>query len=83
MTEYKFYDDHLFILYLNIARFRRERGWAQEQLTEKAGIRVHYLASLEALNSDAEPSLRVQCNLAYALGVEPSDLTEMDGGVVW
>ncbi|MCI8360012.1 MAG: helix-turn-helix transcriptional regulator [Clostridiales bacterium] len=82
MTEFKFYDDHLFILHLNIARFRRERGWTQEQLAEKAGVSVSYLASLEAPNSDIAPSFRVQCNLAYALGVEPSDLTEMDGEVV-
>ena len=82
MTEYKFYDDHLFIFHLNLARIRRERGLTQEQLAEKAGVSASHLASLEAPNSSAAPSFKVQCSLAYALGVEPSDLTEMDWEVM-
>ncbi|MCI8359914.1 MAG: helix-turn-helix transcriptional regulator [Clostridiales bacterium] len=82
MTKRKFYEDCLFILHLNIARFRRERGWTQEQLAERAGISVRYIASLEAPYSHAEPSFRVLCQLAFALGVQVSDLTRIDRDTV-
>ncbi len=82
MSQFKFYDDHLFVLHLNITRFRRERGWTQGELAKKAGISVSHLAGLEAPNSDAEPSFKVLCNLAYALDIEPSDLTKVDREVI-
>ncbi|MCI8361209.1 MAG: helix-turn-helix transcriptional regulator [Clostridiales bacterium] len=78
MTKYKFYDDCLFILHLNITRFRRERGWAQEQLAERAGVSVRHLANLEAPHSSAAPSFAVLCRLAYALGIEPSALIQAE-----
>lgn len=83
VTAFKFYQDHLFVLRLNITRFRRERGWTQEQLAENAGISVRHLAALEAPHSHTEPSFKMLCRLAFALGVTVSDLTKIDRDAIW
>lgn len=74
----EFYQDHLFTLRLNIARRRKELGWTQEMLAEKANISVGYLASIEAPHSDAVPSFEMICLLAFHLGLEPAELLFMD-----
>ena len=74
----KFCNNHLFLLHLNITRFRRERGWTQEQFAEKIETSVGYLAHLESPYSDAEPSFKLLCRIAFELGVEVSDLVRVD-----
>jgi transcriptional regulator with XRE-family HTH domain len=53
---------------------RRERGWTQEQLSERAGVHRVYIAKLEAQRQS--PSLEVLEKLARALNVKPAQLLD-------
>ena len=77
-TLFKFHANSLYFFRLNLAYYRNAKGWTQEQLAEKAGISPGYLAHLEALRSDAEPSFETLSRLACALGVTISELTAVD-----
>ena len=66
----------------NIRYYRSLSGASCEQLAKRAGISPDYLSRLEAPNSDVVPSFRVLCSLAYAFGVELSNLAEMDLEIV-
>ena len=81
-TFYKFHANSLYFLRLHLAYYRKARGLTQEQLAEKAGISPGYLAHLEALSSDAEPSFDMLSKLAYALDVTISELTAVDSDLI-
>jgi transcriptional regulator with XRE-family HTH domain len=52
---------------------RKEKGWSQEELGEKAEISRNYVSQIE--RGEAESiSIKVINKLASALGVSPSDL---------
>jgi transcriptional regulator with XRE-family HTH domain len=57
---------------LAVRAARRERGWAQEQLSEAAGLDRTYVSGLE--RGQRNPSLRTQERIASALGRSLSDL---------
>jgi transcriptional regulator with XRE-family HTH domain len=59
---------------LNIKRFRKLKGYTQEQLAEKASISISYLSKIEARNCEKSFSLEVVFDLAAALDVPVNKL---------
>lgn len=53
---------------------RREYGWTQEKLAERAGLHENYISRLE--NGHQEPRVSVVRKLATALGVPPGKLLD-------
>ena len=58
----------------HVRQFRDEKGWTQEELSDRAGIDRSYLARLEAQSLNI--SVNVLFALAKALEVELEDLLE-------
>ena len=56
----------------HVRRFRDQKGWTQEDLSDRAGIDRSYLARLEAQSLNI--SVNVLFALAKALEVEPEEL---------
>lgn len=61
-----------------LKKFRAERGWTQQELARRSGIKRGYLASIEAglVNN---PSAPVFLKLASALGISADELYEAAG----
>lgn len=61
------------ILSSNLRRLRKERGWTQEQLAERAGLTYRHFQQIEGVD---RPGLQVATveRLAKALNVEMADL---------
>jgi transcriptional regulator with XRE-family HTH domain len=59
-------------LALQLRQLRREKGWSQEKLAEKASMHRTYLAGIE--RSLRNPSLENLIKLANALGVTLPEL---------
>ncbi len=57
-----------------IGEIRRERGYTQEELAERAGVSASYLQKVE--HGDVNISFRAMYRLAQALGVRRPDLLE-------
>lgn len=57
---------------LAVRAARRECGWAQEQLSEAAGLDRTYISGLE--RGQRNPTLTTQCRIATALGRPLSEL---------
>lgn len=60
------------ILGKNIRNLRKEAGWTQEKLAEKAGISVPFMTQIELARKS--PSLEVIESIAKALGVPYAQL---------
>jgi len=62
----------------NLRQFRQARGWSQAFLAEKTETSTNYIGMLE--NSVKFPSSEMIQKLAYALGIDPTELflKEMD-----
>jgi transcriptional regulator with XRE-family HTH domain len=60
------------ILAANLKQFRQARGWSQACLAEKTETSTNYIGMLE--NSVKFPSSEMIHKLAYALGIDPTDL---------
>jgi len=60
------------VLAANLKRFRQARGWSQAYLAEKTETSTNYIGMLE--NSVKFPSSEMIHKLAYALGIDPTDL---------
>jgi transcriptional regulator with XRE-family HTH domain len=60
------------VLAANLKQFRRVRGWSQAYLAEKVGTSTNYIGMLE--NAAKFPSSGMVHKLAYALGIDPTDL---------
>ena len=60
------------VLAANLRQFRQARGWSQACLAEKTETSTKYIGMLE--NSVKFPSSEMVHKLAYALGVDPTDL---------
>lgn len=62
---------------LNIAYYRKLRGWTQEQLAERAEISRTHLSNIEAPNAPTALPLEKLFEIAVVLGVEPAKLLEL------
>ena len=62
----------------SVGRVRRERGWTQEQLAERAGVHRSYIAAVES--GARNPTLDVIVKLANGLQVEVTTLFEIQRG---
>jgi transcriptional regulator with XRE-family HTH domain len=60
------------VLAENLKKFRQSRGWSQAYLAEKTETSTNYIGMLE--NSVKFPSSEMIHKLAYALGIDPTDL---------
>ena len=60
------------VLAANLKQFRQARGWSQAYLAEKTETSTNYVGMLE--NSVKFPSSEMIHKLAYALGIDPTDL---------
>jgi len=60
------------VLAANIKKFRQARGWSQAYLAEKTETSTNYIGMLE--NTVKFPSSEMIHKLAYALGIDPTDL---------
>ena len=60
------------VLAANLKQFRQARGWSQAYLAEKTETSTNYIGMLE--NSVKFPSSEMIHKLAYALGIDPTDL---------
>ena len=60
------------VLAANLKQFRRMRGWSQAYLAEKVETSTNYIGMLE--NTVKFPSSEMIHKLAYALGIDPTDL---------
>ncbi len=54
---------------LNIARYRKEKNYSQEQLSEMIGKNTEYIAQMEGENSRSFPSSVAMMDIADALEV--------------
>jgi transcriptional regulator with XRE-family HTH domain len=59
-----------------VSKLRRDRGWTQEQLAERADLHRSYVAGLES--GARNPTLDVIVRLADALQVAPSGLFDQE-----
>lgn len=55
-----------------IAALRKERGWTQGKLAEKADLSNNYLSNIE--NNRSIPSIETLVRLCVALDVTPNDI---------
>lgn len=60
------------VLASNLKQFRQARGWSQAFLAEKAETSTNYIGMLE--NTVKFPSSEMIQKLAFALGIDPTDL---------
>jgi len=60
------------VLAANLKQFRQSRGWSQAFLAEKVETSTNYIGMLE--NTVKFPSSEMIQKLAYALGIDPTDL---------
>lgn len=65
------YDTNLIKMGLKIQYYRKLKGLSQEQLSEKVGISLGFLAQIEAPNIVCGVSLKTLFEIGDALGVAP------------
>ena len=63
---------------LKIAYYRKKRGYTQENLAEKVGISLNFLAQVEGTGTIRGISLETLFKMADVLQVAPSKLLEDD-----
>jgi len=64
---------------LNIAYYRKLKGFTQIQFAEIVGISRTHMSNIEAPGVDKSVSLDVFFDIAEALGIEPEKLLELRG----
>lgn len=68
-TDMYYYD----IIRKNIKKFRIEKGYTQQKLSEEAGISIDFLAEIESEKRRKSFSIATLGRLAEALGIEITD----------
>ena len=71
-------DRRYITLGLKIAYYRKKRGYTQENLAEKVGISLNFLAQVEGTGTIRGISLETLFKMADVLQVAPSKLLEDD-----
>ena len=56
----------------NIRRMRRDKGWTQAELAERAGIKINHVSKLE--QDDTDPKLSTLYKLMQAFSCSPDSL---------
>ena len=72
------YPERHITLGLKIAYYRKKRGYTQENLAEKVGISLNFLAQVEGTGTIRGISLETLFKMADVLQVAPSKLLEDD-----
>ena len=72
------YPERYITLGLKIAYYRKKRGYTQENLAEKVGISLNFLAHVEGTGTIRGISLETLFKIADVLQVAPSKLLEDD-----
>ena len=72
------YPEWYITLGLKIAYYRKKRGYTQENLAEKVGISLNFLAQVEGTGTIRGISLETLFKMADVLQVAPSKLLEDD-----
>lgn len=72
------YPERYITLGLKIAYYRKKRGYTQENLAEKLGISLNFLAQVEGTGTVRGISLETLFKMADVLQVAPSKLLEDD-----
>ena len=72
------YPERYITLGLKIAYYRKKRGYTQENLAEKVGICLNFLAQVEGTGTIRGISLETLFKMADVLQVAPSKLLEDD-----
>ena len=72
------YPERYITLGLKIAYYRKKRGYTQENLAEKVGISLNFLAQVEGTGTIRGLSLETLFKMADVLQVAPSKLLEDD-----
>ena len=72
------YPERYITLGLKIAYYRKKRGYTQENLAEKVGISLNFLAQVEDTGTIRGISLETLFKMADVLQVAPSKLLEDD-----
>ena len=72
------YQERYITLGLKIAYYRKKRGYTQENLAEKVGISLNFLAQVEGTGTIRGISLETLFKMADVLQVAPSKLLEDD-----
>lgn len=62
----------------NLVNFRKEKGWSQKELSDKAGVSQTYISELEA--GKKQPTVLIAQKLATALGITLSELLNEEFG---
>ncbi|KXU32398.1 transcriptional regulator [Sphingobium sp. 22B] len=60
------------VLSTNLRRIRYERGYTQEEMSDRLGISLRYLGSIE--RAKVSPSVTLLGRFAAALKIKPCDL---------
>ena len=58
----------------NMRKFRRDKGWSQEELADRAGVHRTYISGVERLVRN--PTITVVGRIAGALGVKVGELVD-------
>jgi len=58
----------------NMRKFRREKGWSQEELAHQAGVHRTYISGVERLVRN--PTITIVGRIAEALGEAVGDLVD-------
>lgn len=58
----------------NMRRIRREKGWSQEELADRADVHRTYISGIERLVRN--PTITVVGRIADALGVQVGELVD-------
>lgn len=58
----------------NMRKFRRDKGWSQEELAERAGVHRTYISGVERLVRN--PTITIVGRIADALGVGVGELVD-------
>ena len=72
------YPERYITLGLKIAYYRKKRGYTQENLAEKVGISLNFLAQVEGTGTIRGISMETLFKMADVLQVAPSKLLEDD-----
>ena len=72
------YPERYITLGLKIDYYRKKRGYTQENLAEKVGISLNFLAQVEGTGTIRGISLETLFKMADVLQVAPSKLLEDD-----